>query len=89
MPPPSVRLVGGGGPVGTAADELSSNDGVLVSDGELETPEVATPAGSASDEAQKRSGHEKKKSLSANLKKLGNLGSAGKRGSVSSVNEIL
>ena len=48
LPPTTVRLVGSSGPASTTADELSSNDGVLVSDAESDAAEVVA--------AQARSG---------------------------------
>lgn len=53
LPPSTVRLVGSSGPASTTADELSSNDGVLVSDAESEAAEVVAPE---PDATQARSG---------------------------------
>lgn len=53
LPPSTMRLVGSSAPASTTADELSSNDGVLVSDAESEAAEVVAPE---PDATQARSG---------------------------------
>lgn len=73
----SIRLVGTGGATGSVGEEPISSDGVLVSEPE-EVAEPLPASKPSSPEPQERGRHEKKKSLSAGLKKLGNLG-GGKR----------
>ncbi|KAI0693278.1 hypothetical protein BC835DRAFT_1276215 [Cytidiella melzeri] len=70
----TIRLVGNGGSSGLVSDKSGSSDGVLVS----EPAEIPGPL-PASKDTQERGRHEKKKSISLGLKKLGNLGGARRR----------
>jgi len=88
----TIRLVGSGGV--SEPSESSTSDGVLVSEPESEAPvpEASTPDISASTETITKKGnkHEKKSSISANLKKLGGIGNGKrKKESVSSIKEVI
>lgn len=79
----SIRLVGEGGAEG-AVSEPASSDGVLVSEPE----EVPEPVPAPKDSLE-RGRHEKKKSISSGLKKIGGIGgSKGRTESVSSAKSV-
>ncbi|KAH9951885.1 hypothetical protein B0H21DRAFT_782534 [Amylocystis lapponica] len=81
----TVRLVGGGGVSGVIDEPVASDDGVLV-DGPEPSEPASAPSPDSATTPTAGGKHEKKKSISAELKRLGNMGS-GKRktDSVSSV----
>ncbi len=92
-PEATIRLVGSGGV--SEPSESSTSDGVLVSEPESEAPtvpEAPTPDISASTETITKKGnkHEKKSSISANLKNLGGIGNGKrKKESVSRIKEVI
>ena len=79
----SIHLVSTAGSATVVAEEPISSDGVLVSEPE-DSAEPQPSSKSSSLELQDRGRHEKKKSISAGLKKLGHIGGKRRTDSVSS-----
>ncbi|KAH8106776.1 hypothetical protein BXZ70DRAFT_915070 [Cristinia sonorae] len=83
-PETTLRIVGGaaGMPIPAVGEESLSSEGVLVA-----SPVTEEPSQASVSDAPAPKKHEKKSSISSNLKKLGNLGR--KKDSVSSMKEII
>lgn len=85
----SIRLVSSGESSATAVEESLSTDLVFVSKAETEASESPPVISEAEPQLQSRGRHDKKKSISAGLKKLGNMGGKRRPDSASSVKQVV